>query len=105
VAAAKTLVQPDKAATWHLASFNTQAALLSSPFGVPLAAPGVAIQLQGLGDPRGISGTSFAAPIVTAVAALERQRYPSMSSHDLRLHLHKIAYQEHDFLMAQSHEP
>jgi subtilisin family serine protease len=104
VAAAKALTQPGNV-TWKLASFNTQVALHKNPFGFPLAAPGVAVHLDDLGNPGGISGTSFAAPMVTAVAALERQRYPAMSSSDLRLHLYEVANQELAFRMTQSYEP
>ena len=43
--------------------------------------------------------------MVTAVAALERQRYPAMTSRELRFHLHQIAVQEVDFRMTQSREP
>jgi subtilisin family serine protease len=69
---------------WALASFNTLTALNGSAY-EPLAAPAVRLVLN---DARVVTGTSFAAPIVSGVAALERQRDPVRTSVASHLHWH-----------------
>ncbi len=72
--------------SWSLADFNTQETL-NSLNKEPFAAPGVAIILDGLGNPNGVTGTSFAAPIVSAVAALTKSAEPSLNMRDLVIKL------------------
>jgi subtilisin len=80
VAAAKRPLNSGPA--WALASFNTQTTLNGSVYG-PLAAPAVRLTLN---DGRVVTGTSFAAPVVSAVAALERQRDPAHNTLASYLH-------------------
>ncbi|NJK45406.1 MAG: S8 family serine peptidase [Pleurocapsa sp. SU_196_0] len=61
---------------WELASFNTCRVLLEAGM-TPLGAPGVNLIVNDGSGNRGITGTSFAAPIVSAVAALQRQSDPT----------------------------
>lgn len=70
VVATAALKQAKTDSPWQLASFNTKMVLFSKLDGLPIGAPGVAIKLEGLGSPSGITGTSFAAPVLTGVAAL-----------------------------------
>ena len=72
--------------SWTLAAFNTQGTL-ESLNREPLAAPGVSLILDGLGNPDGVTGTSFAAPIVSAVAALTKERSPSAGMPSIVRHL------------------
>lgn len=72
--------------SWSLADFNTQETL-NSLTREPFSAPGVAIILDGLGNPNGVTGTSFAAPIVSAVAALTKSAQPSLNMRDLVIKL------------------
>ena len=58
---------------WQLASFNRDGMIRNDMY-APIAAPGVA--LRGLDGNALGTGTSFAAPIVSAVAVLERQQAP-----------------------------
>ena len=44
--------------------------------GAPFGAPGVAIKLNDLGSPSGVTGTSFAAPVLTGLAALALEQNP-----------------------------
>jgi hypothetical protein len=60
---------------WELASFNTCRVLLEAGM-TPLGAPGVNLIVNDGSGNRSITGTSFAAPIVSAVAALQRQNDP-----------------------------
>ena len=71
--------------TWELANFNNRA-LLTDAIDNAIAAPGVNLIVEGLGNPRGVTGTSFAAPIVSAVAALERQMHPVSNTNSQSLH-------------------
>jgi subtilisin family serine protease len=79
VAAAKR--NPD----WALASFNTQATITNGSY-APLAAPATRLEITLNGVPRTVTGTSFAAPSVSALAALERQRNPALQR--VASHLH-----------------
>jgi Subtilase family len=79
VAAAKR--SPD----WALASFNTQATITNSPY-APLTAPATRLEITVDGVLRTVTGTSFAAPSVSALAVLERQRNPALQR--IASHLH-----------------
>ena len=83
VAAAKQDRQNLSPQLWQLADFNTRSVLWhdNRP---PLAAPGVRIELENLGNPQGVSGTSFAAPYVAALAALTLELHPHLTSTELR---------------------
>jgi subtilisin family serine protease len=97
VAAAKRPISPSPA--WALASFNMQTTLNGNVYG-PLAAPAVGLSLE---DGRVVTGTSFAAPVVSAVAALERQRDPSHNVLASYLHwnLQTGALNQGDFKLVQ----
>ena len=84
VAAAKETAKD----TWQLADFNSRALLERSRASL-LAAPGVRLKLT-QGNPAGVTGTSFAAPVVSAVAALERQRRPLQNLTATELHLNLL---------------
>ena len=97
VAAAKL----DDNRNWSLASFNTTAALNSLRLS-PIAAPGVAIQLDtAIGDSSGISGTSFSAPMVTATAALLLEASPNASSNQIIRNMRNSADTSQGFLFLQ----
>jgi subtilisin family serine protease len=78
---------------WELASFNTCKVLLEAGI-MPLGAPGVNLIVSDGGVNRSITGTSFAAPIVSALAALKRQGNPKnlASASSLIQNLHDTAY-------------
>lgn len=73
---------------WQPAAFNPRA-VLERCQAQALLAPGVRLKLSG-GNPEGVTGTSFAAPIVSAVAALERQRRPLQNQTATELHLNLL---------------
>jgi subtilisin family serine protease len=60
---------------WSLASFNTCTVLIEAGI-EPFGAPGVNLLISDGYGTRNITGTSFAAPIVSAMAALKRQNNP-----------------------------
>jgi subtilisin family serine protease len=60
---------------WSLASFNTCTVLLEAGI-EPFGAPGVNLLVSDGYGTRNVTGTSFAAPIVSAMAALKRQSNP-----------------------------
>lgn len=76
--------------SWHLADFNTRAALESLQE-APVAAPGVALVLEDLGNPEGITGTSFSAAVVSGAAALVKQAKPELSAADLQTTLRDMS--------------
>lgn len=86
VAAAKKVAPSQDA--WQLAEFNTQPIMERKGTSL-LAAPGVRLRLN-RGNPKGITGTSFAAPVVSAMAALERQHRPLHNTTGLSLHTNLI---------------
>jgi subtilisin family serine protease len=61
---------------WSLASFNTCTVLIEAGI-EPFGAPGVNLLISDGYGTRNITGTSFAAPIVSAMAALKRQSNPA----------------------------
>jgi len=69
---------------WQLAGFNTRPVTERKGLDL-LAAPGVRLELA-QGTPEGVTGTSFAAPVVSAMAALERQHRPLFNTTGLSLH-------------------
>jgi subtilisin family serine protease len=71
VAAAKL-----NAGNWELASFNT-ASVLNAAGIAPFGAPGVNLIINDGYGTRSVTGTSFATPVVSALALLERQNNPS----------------------------
>ena len=83
VAAAKKTSQ-----AWQLAEFNPSAVIEHTQESM-LAAPGVRLNLT-QGNPRGVTGTSFAAPVVSAVAALERQHRPAYNTTAMSLHMNLL---------------
>ena len=70
--------------TWTLASFNTSATLGAGSY-APLAAPAVRLVVDDATG-RTVTGTSFAAPVVTAIALLKRQQDPNANA--IASHLH-----------------
>lgn len=50
------------------------------------------------GQPSGLRGTSFAAPVVTGTVALLRERYPHASAAEIRQHLVTASYPQHGFI-------
>ena len=82
VAAAKKVAPAQDA--WQLAEFNTRPVMARKGPDL-IAAPGVGLELN-RGNPEGITGTSFAAPVVSAMAALERQHRPLFNTTALSLH-------------------
>ena len=74
--------------SWQLADFNSKALLERSRASL-LAAPGVRLKLT-QGNPAGVTGTSFAAPVVSAVAVLERQRRPLQNLTAVELHINLL---------------
>ena len=82
VAAAKKVAPAQDA--WQLAGFNTRPVMERKGLDL-LAAPGVRLELA-QGNPKGVTGTSFAAPVVSAMAALERQHRPLFNTTGLSLH-------------------
>ena len=99
VAAAKAVTKDGVALepVWQLADFNTKS-ILQRRSDRTLAAPGVRLQV-GRGNPGGVSGTSFAAPVVSAVAAIERQSHPqhNMTAYSLHANLLSSAKTLGDF--------
>lgn len=83
VAAAKKTGQE-----WQLAEFNPPAVIDHTQEKM-LAAPGVRLKLT-QGNPEGVTGTSFAAPVVSAVAALERQHRPAYNTTAMSLHMNLL---------------
>jgi subtilisin family serine protease len=61
---------------WSLASFNTCTVLIEAGI-EPFGAPGVNLVISDGYGTRNITGTSFAAPVVSAMAALKRQSNPA----------------------------
>ncbi len=91
VVATAALKQINATASWQLASFNTKMVLFSKLDGLPMGAPGVAIKLEGIGSPSGITGTSFAAPVLTGVAALALEQNRDFQGHLLLKRLEAAA--------------
>lgn len=50
------------------------------------------------GQPSGLRGTSFAAPVVTGTVALLRERYPHASAAEIRALLAAASYPQHGFI-------
>lgn len=50
------------------------------------------------GQPSGLHGTSFAAPVVTGTVALLRERYPHASAAEIRELLVTASYPQHGFI-------
>jgi subtilisin family serine protease len=71
VAATKLIV-----GNWSLASFNTCTVLIEAGI-EPFGAPGVNLVISDGYGTRNITGTSFAAPVVSAMAVLKRQGNPT----------------------------
>ena len=87
VAAAKKVAQ---GGAWQLAEFNTQPVLERTKTSL-LAAPGVRLRLA-QGNPEGVTGTSFAAPVVAAMAAVERQHRPRHNTTAISLHMNLLEH-------------
>jgi subtilisin family serine protease len=100
VAAAK------RAPDWKLASFNTHATITNSAY-APLAAPATRLEITVQGVNRTVTGTSFAAPSVSALAVLERQSAPSLNRVASHLHwyLQIVALETNGFKLAQFRQP
>jgi subtilisin family serine protease len=100
VAAAK------RAPDWKLASFNTQSTITNSAY-APLAAPATRLEISVQGVNRTVTGTSFAAPSVAALAVLERQSAPTLNREASHLHwyLQTVALETNGFKLAQFKAP